>query len=220
MSSSAYDMLIKRLGRQFRRGLTHISDKRLNAGVVPGVCEKHVFPNYSLEIRIFRLRQASAISAGALVKGGGSAFNLLRNGRVTDTHFAHAVVHVRHERLDGALRQIEFCGPLPIETFERQKEVQRNHLETPFGCVRNAHVLVKGRLPRRGHDAAIKLLRSAPRFDPSSEPLQHAFKGPSGDRPPIKCLGIAQGGHDGSLLPAIDAQSRPHTRKSEVILVV
>jgi hypothetical protein len=46
------------------------------------------------------------------------------------------------------------------------------------------------------------------------------FKGPSGDRPPMKCLGIAQGGHDGSLLPAFVAQSKPHPRKSEAILAI
>jgi hypothetical protein len=51
-----------------------------------------------------------------------------------------------------------------VQAFKGEEEMQRNELKSPLRCVRNAHSPVKCRLPRGGHDAAIKLSCSADGF--------------------------------------------------------
>lgn len=100
--------------------------------------------------------------------------HFLRHGHIAHTKFSHRSIQVGEENIDESLSQRAGVFTLVPKPLQNEKHMRDKQLETPLDRIRHRIFREHFRLARRGHNGAIKIVRSPLQMTAAFKPFKHA----------------------------------------------
>lgn len=155
-------------------GGQHVICEILGAGINGGGAGVDIMVERLGQIAPVALADAALVRAGALVKTGDQALDILGDGEIAKARIAVSSLEFLDHHLCQHLAEFIIAAVF-AKALEKQINMNAEHLVTAGDGVRDLERLVEFRMARVGGGEAVKFVGASPFLCPISQPLEHCL---------------------------------------------